>query len=39
MDAEEPGDCGSRVFAAEVNGIGDKWSGDTTTVDAHKHTL
>jgi len=37
MDAEGPGDCGSGVFAAEVNGIGDRWSGDTTMV--HTHTL
>lgn len=34
MDAEGPGDCGSGILAAEVNGIGDRWSGDTTTVDA-----
>jgi hypothetical protein len=40
MDAEGPGDCGSGVFAAqEVNGIGDRWPGDTTTVDADTHTL
>lgn len=36
MDAERPGDSGSGVLAAEVNGIGDRWSGDTTTVDALK---
>jgi hypothetical protein len=38
MDAEGPGDCGSGVFAAEVKDIGDRWSGDTTTVDADTHT-
>jgi len=39
MDAEGPGDCGSGVFTAEVNGIGDRWSGYTTTDDTHTHTL
>lgn len=38
MDVEGPGDCGSGVSAAEVNGIGDRWSGDTTTVDTDTHT-
>jgi hypothetical protein len=33
-DAEGPEDCGSDVFIAEgVDGIGDKGSGDTTTVN------
>jgi hypothetical protein len=35
MDAEGPGDCGSGVFTAEVNGIGDRWSGYTTMDDTH----
>jgi hypothetical protein len=32
-DAEGPGDSGSGIFIAEEVGVGDKWSGDTTTVD------
>lgn len=27
------------VLAVEINGIGDRWSGDTTMVDADTHTL
>jgi hypothetical protein len=33
-DAEGPEDCGSGVFiAAEVDGVGEQGSGDTTMVD------
>jgi hypothetical protein len=33
-DAEGPGNCGSGIFTAEEgDGVGDKWSGDTTVVD------
>jgi hypothetical protein len=33
-DAEGPEDCGSEVFIAEdVDGVGDKGPGDTTTID------
>jgi hypothetical protein len=37
-DAEGPEDCGSGVFiAAEVDGVGEQGSGDTTMVDIGTH--